>query len=83
MGLLKTAARAAVATRVIGSVHRRQSRQWAQQDAAAAAAAPLAAPVVDSSALIQQLTDLGRLRDQGVLTPAEFEVQKSRLLGGT
>lgn len=39
MSLLRTAARAAVATRVVGSVSRRQQQQFAAQDAAAAAQA--------------------------------------------
>lgn len=37
MSLLRTAARAAVATRVVGSVSRRQQQQFAAQDAALAA----------------------------------------------
>ena len=35
-----------------------------------------------SEDLIDQLTKLGRLRDDGVLTDAEFEAQKARLLAG-
>ncbi|MFC8922905.1 SHOCT domain-containing protein [Cellulosimicrobium sp. NPDC057127] len=31
---------------------------------------------------IQQLTQLAALRDQGVLTPAEFDAQKARILAG-
>ena len=96
MGLFKTAVRAGVAAKVIGNVQRRQSQQWAAQDAAAAASAPApvvapapvaapfpaaaAAPAVDTDVLIRQLTELGQLRDQGILTPDEFEAQKSRLL---
>lgn len=30
--------------------------------------------------MIEQLTKLGELRDAGVLTEAEFEVQKARIL---
>ena len=40
--------------------------------------APGAAP--DMDARIAQLTQLAALRDQGVLSPAEFEAQKSRFL---
>lgn len=99
MGLIKTAAKAAVATRVAGNVHRRQQQRWAAQDAAAAQAAQAAqvapaAPVTqvaqtpppaapsDPTQLIEQLTKLGQLRDAGVLTEAEFEVQKARILAG-
>jgi hypothetical protein len=35
-----------------------------------------------SDADVAQLEKLGQLRDQGVLTPAEFEAQKQALLGG-
>lgn len=95
MSLLRTAARASVATRVIGSTHRRQQQRWAAQDAAASqAAAPVAppvpvtqaAPAVDTSStssMIEQLTQLGQLRDAGVLTEAEFETQKQRVLAAS
>lgn len=53
-----------------------------QQAYAAPAPAPAPAPpAMDSDALIEQLTKLGALRDQGVLTDAEFERQKAKLLG--
>lgn len=87
MSLLRTAARASVATRVVGNVQRRQRQQWAAQDAAqAAASAPAPAPAavppaVDTQQLIAQLQQLGQLRDAGVLTEAEFTAQKQRLLG--
>ena len=44
MGLLKTAARTAVASSVHGRVQRRESARWAQQDAHAAVPAAAAAP---------------------------------------
>lgn len=40
-----------------------------------------AAPSPDMDAKIAQLKQLAELRDQGVLSPAEFEVQKAKLLG--
>jgi Short C-terminal domain len=49
----------------------------AQQAANAPAAAP-AAPQVD----IEQLQKLAQLKDQGILTDAEFEVQKAKILAG-
>ncbi len=49
----------------------------AQQGATAPAAAP-AAPQVD----IEQLQKLAQLKDQGILTQAEFDVQKAKLLAG-
>ena len=49
----------------------------AQQAASAPAAAP-AAPQVD----IEQLEKLAQLKDQGILTQAEFDGQKQKLLAG-
>ncbi|HEV8056303.1 MAG TPA: SHOCT domain-containing protein [Nocardioidaceae bacterium] len=46
---------------------------------APAAPTPAAGPPVD---LADQLRKLAELRDQGVLTPEEFEAQKARLLAG-
>ncbi|MEY9953657.1 SHOCT domain-containing protein [Leifsonia sp. EB34] len=91
MSLLRTAARASVATRVIGSTHRRQQQRWAAQDATAGAGAgavtpvsetPTAAPTPLGSApsVLDQLAQLGELRAAGVLTDAEFEAQKARIL---
>jgi Short C-terminal domain len=47
-----------------------------------AAAPPPSAPQPSSggSDLVSQLTDLARLRDAGVLSPAEFDAAKARLL---
>ena len=92
MSILRTAARASVATRVIGNTHRRQQQRWAAEDQAAAqraaaqqapapAATPApAAPAAESGDLLTKLTQLGQLRDSGVLTDAEFEAQKARIL---
>lgn len=93
MGLLRTAARAAVATRVVGSTHRRQQQRWAAQDVAqtqpGAAAEPQPVPITESSpsanmdAVIEQLTQLGKLRDAGILSEAEFELQKHKILSSS
>jgi membrane protease subunit (stomatin/prohibitin family) len=45
-----------------------------------AAAAP-AAPAIDPNERIRMLKELGQLRDQGILTPEEFEVEKRKILG--
>jgi len=50
-----------------------------QLEAQQAPAAP-AGGISDSS--IEQLQKLGQLHDQGVLTDAEFEVQKQKVLQG-
>jgi membrane protease subunit (stomatin/prohibitin family) len=92
MPLLRGVARVAVvagtATAVSNRVSRRQSNRWAEQDEAQyqeqqqqqqpapAAAAP---PATDS---LEQLKQLGELRDSGVLTDAEFEAQKAKILQG-
>ncbi len=88
MSLLRRASRVAVASSVHGNVQRRQRERWAAADQAAAAhtpptppptAAAPPPPAVDD--LIGALERLGKLRDSGVLTEAEFAAQKARLLG--
>jgi Short C-terminal domain len=49
--------------------------QQAQQQAAPAAAAP-------QTDMVEQLERLGKLKEQGILTDAEFEVQKQKILQG-
>ncbi len=87
MRLLRTATHAAVASSVHNKVSRRQHAKWAQQTAAAPAApapapaAAAAAPSNDMSATLEQLKQLGELRDAGILTPDEFEAKKALILG--
>jgi hypothetical protein len=95
MGLLGMVARTTVvagtATVVSNRVSRRQANRWAQQDAAQqpqyaqappppqyvqAAPPPPTAPV-DT---VAQLKGLAELRDQGILTDAEFDAQKAKIL---
>ena len=90
MGLLRGVARTAVvagtATAVSNRVSRRQAGRWAEQEQRQAAeyqavAPPPAAPAGDDmDTKLAQLRDLGALKEQGVLTDAEFEMQKSRIL---
>lgn len=92
MGILKTAATVAVASSVHGRVQRRQQERWAAQDQARGAATPpppppphapapaAAAPPADMGAQLAQLTQLGDLLKAGVLTEAEFQQQKARIL---
>jgi hypothetical protein len=90
MGILKTAAKVAVASSVHGRIQRRQQQRWAAQDqrAAAPAAAPPPAPAAapapptDMGDRLTQLKQLGELLSAGVLTQAEFEQQKARILSG-
>ncbi len=85
MPLLRGVARVAVisgtATAVSNRVSRRQANRWAQDEPQqqyeeAPAAAPAAADPLD------QLKQLGELKAQGVLTDAEFEAQKAKILAG-
>jgi hypothetical protein len=52
-----------------------------QQQAAPQAAAPAPSGGM-SDAAIEQLKQLGQLKDQGILTEAEFDEQKHKLLYG-
>jgi hypothetical protein len=96
--MARTAVVAGTASAVAGGVqHRQQARYADKEQAAAAAAAPApdpnwaaqqqwaaeqAAAAPDSGDMIAQLKDLAALHEQGVLTDAEFAVQKDRLLNG-
>jgi hypothetical protein len=83
-GVARTAVVAGTATAVSNRVSRRQASRWQQQgyydeepQAAPAPAAPAPAPVDP----IAQLKDLAELKQQGILTDAEFAAQKAKLLG--
>jgi hypothetical protein len=84
-GVARTAAVAGTATAVSNRVSRRQGNRWAEQEqpqqsygyAPEPAAATAATPPPDP---LEQLKQLGELKAQGVLTEAEFETQKARIL---
>jgi Short C-terminal domain len=94
-GLLRMATRTAVvagtATAVSNRVSRRQANRWSaqedqqyqqQQDAQqqqqyAPPPPPAAAPATDT---VTQLKELADLKSQGILTDAEFEAQKAKIL---
>jgi hypothetical protein len=78
----RTAVIAGTATVVAGGVNRRQQAKAAQQQPAAAPA-EAAAPVDEapsSDDLINKLKELASLKDQGILTEAEFDAQKAKIL---
>jgi hypothetical protein len=87
-GVARTAVVAGTATAVSGRVSRRQQGRWAAKDQAEAPPAyapPAEAPPAQGSAMddkLAQLKQLGELKEQGVLTDAEFEVQKDKILHG-
>jgi hypothetical protein len=81
----RTAVIAGTATAVAGGVNRHQQQKYANQDAAEQQAAPppQAAPVAaapDSDDPISKLKELANLKDQGILTEAEFNDQKAKVL---
>jgi hypothetical protein len=79
----RTAVIAGTATAVAGGVSRHQQNKYAEQEAAAAppeAAAPAEAAAPDSDDLINKLKELATLKDQGILTEAEFNDQKAKIL---
>jgi len=90
----RTAVIAGTATSVSNRVSRRQANRWAQQEpqyaepqpqyaepqyAQAPPQAAPAAPAQDDT--ITQLKELAALKAQGILTDAEFDAQKAKLLG--
>jgi hypothetical protein len=69
-----------------GEEERQEQAYYEGQQSAMEAAPPPAppapaAPSGPSSADIERLTELGKLREQGVLTDEEFAQQKARILG--
>ena len=91
-GVARTAVVAGTATAVSGRVSRRQQGRWAaknqgqaqqQAEAPPAGAPPAEAPPEqggDMDSKLAQLKELGALKEQGVLTEAEFEVEKDKIL---
>jgi Short C-terminal domain len=85
----RTAVIAGTASVVAGGVNRHQQQKYAQQDAAAQqqayeeqapvqqAPAPAAGGSEDP---IEKLKELAQLKDQGILTEAEFADQKAKIL---
>jgi predicted Zn-dependent peptidase len=70
-----------------GAVRHRQDQKYAAQDQAAydeqlaaqQTAAPQPAPAAPD--YMAELEQLAQLRDQGILTPEEFEAKKKQILG--
>jgi hypothetical protein len=92
-GVARTAVVAGTATAVSNRVSRRQANRWNQQEEAqyqqqqaaqqqyAQPAPPPPAPAAPAPDMVQQLKDLAELKDQGILTQAEFDAQKAKILG--
>lgn len=83
-GLIGTAARAGVAAGVAGRVQRRQQERWAQDEPEAyaeQAPAPVQPAAPAAPAYAAELQQLAQLRDDGVISPEDFEAKKRQLLG--
>ena len=83
-GIARTAAIAGTATAVSNRVSRRQQNRWAQQNEEQyAQQQPQYAPPQQPTPApdpIAQLKDLAELKSQGILTEAEFDAQKAKIL---
>lgn len=81
-GVARTAVIAGTATAVSNRVSRRQANRWSQQEEQQyVQEQPPPAPAPAAADPIEQLKELAQLKDQGVLTDAEFQAQKAKLLG--
>jgi hypothetical protein len=86
----RTAAIAGTATAVSNRVSRRQANKWAEQGdpryggqpqyEEAPPPPPAAAPAPAGKDMVTQLKELAELKDQGILTDAEFDAQKAKIL---
>jgi hypothetical protein len=91
--MARTAVVAGTATAVSNRVSRRQANRWSaqeqpQQEAAAPPPPPPPPPpaaqpaAASQSNMLDELQKLGELKSAGVLTEAEFQAQKARILAG-
>ena len=94
-GVARTAVVAGTATAVSGRVRRRQEGRWAEQEqqqydqqmassrpTQQHGAAPPPAPAAPEVDMYAELKKLGELRDAGILSDTEFEVEKAKILRG-
>jgi hypothetical protein len=89
-GVARTAVVAGTATAVSNRVSRRQANRWTQQSEADAYEQQQMyqpppqyvqpAPAAAAPDPIEQLQKLAELKNQGILTDAEFEAQKAKIL---
>jgi Short C-terminal domain len=86
-GVARTAVVAGTATAVSNRVSRRQANRWAQQEEQQYAQEPQyyqqppPAPAPPPRDTVTQLKELAELKSQGILTDAEFQAQKAKILG--
>ena len=83
-GIIGMAARTAVVAGTAGAVQHRQQMRWAereQQAYAQQAPPPQTAQAAAAPDYAAELEKLAGLRDQGVISAADFEAKKKQLLG--
>lgn len=82
-GMARTAVVAGTATAVSNNVSRRQAQRWSDQEQQQAPQqyAPAPQPANDTNDQIAQLEQLGKLKEQGILTQEEFDTKKKQILG--
>jgi hypothetical protein len=82
-GLIRGAARVGVAAGVAGRVQHRQQQRWAAQEQSeyAEQASPAPQAPAGEADYTAELEKLAKLRDDGVITPEDFEAKKKQLLG--
>jgi hypothetical protein len=81
--MARTAVVAGTATAVSNRVSRRQANRWADQEAAAAPQYYEPAPAAAAADPMEQLRELAELKEQGILTEAEFTAQKAKILANS
>ena len=80
-GIARTAVIAGTATAVSNRVSRRQANRWAQQEEQQYwQQQPAQQETPPGPDAVSQLKDLADLKAQGILSDAEFEAQKARIL---
>ena len=81
-GVARTAVVAGTATAVSNRVSRRQANRWSEQEQQQAYAQQPPPEASGTDDKLAQLKELGKLKTSGVLTDAEFEAQKAKILAG-
>jgi hypothetical protein len=78
--MARTAVIAGTATAASNRVSRRQAERWNQQEVAQQPVAAAPAQTAGSDDAMAQLTKLGELHAQGILTDEEFAAKKQEIL---
>ena len=79
----RTAVIAGTATAVSNRVSRRQANKWSEQEAAAQPQQMYVEPPPAEVDPMVRLKELADLKEQGILTEAEFTAEKAKILATT